>query len=79
MVSVAGAGREANDVSVGASVSIPPVRKSSKLHAWPSIVLSCSWDRSTVCVHTNMHVVSVGFFNPPNYDMDYRVFKMLIF
>ena len=35
-------GWETEDVSLGASVSVPPAGKSSKLHGWPSIVLSYS-------------------------------------
>ena len=35
-------GWETEDVSLGASVSVPPAGKSSKLHVWQSDVLSYS-------------------------------------
>ena len=73
-------GWEAKDVSLGASVLVPPVWKSFKLHGWPSVVLCYSSGDQLLCtvyVHTsNMHVVSACFRNPLNYDIYYRIFKL---
>ena len=84
MVSVEDDSREAEDVWLGASVSVPPVSKSSKLRSWPTVVLSHSSgdqllyiERSTVSVHTNMHAVAVCFRNPPNFDTDLRILACL--
>ena len=43
------------------------------------LVLPLRWPtslyRSTVCVNTNIHMVSVCLRNPPNCDTDYRIFS----
>ena len=69
---------------MGASLSIPSVSKGSKLHCWPSVVLSYFFffffveiEIITVPVHTIMHAVAVCFRNPLNYDTDYRIFNLL--
>ena len=64
------------------SVGCANLRKSSKFCGLPSIVLSLlfrpptSFCRSTVYVYANMRAVSVCVANPPNYDMDYRIFNV---
>ena len=60
-------GQEAEVVSLGASRSVPPVWKSSKLHCYSSVILSyCSDDQTSftrnmvyVDTRSNMHVAFV--------------------
>ena len=75
--------QEAEDVSFGASESVQPVWKSSKLHGWLNIVLSYSWGYQLLYIEvqymfTLICIRYLCFHNPPNHDMDYRIFNVPI-